>query len=115
MTDTLENYFNELINQIGYIAQISLELEQRLYSIQDRKDSAHDFVISEVSELKAVINQLDFFVQQLIDKFSYLSSNTASFITTDEFDNLKSKVNKLDFENLRMRKVWKDKVYKSEI
>lgn len=115
MTDTLVNYFNELINQIGYIAQVSLELEQRLYSIQNRKDIAHEFVIKEVGELKTIIGQLDFFVQQLIDKFAYLSSNTSSFVTTDEFDNLKSKVNKLDFENLRMRKVWKEKVYKSEI
>ena len=113
MDEKLADYFSSLIDNVNSIASKSAELEDSIRFATDQTKEYKEFFAEEIRSTKDLLHDLKLFVEGLENLFGHLQNNSGSFVSEEEMNELKEKVERINFENLQLRKVFKKKVFKS--
>ncbi len=110
MIDDFKEYFDSVVNHIEELSSLSFTLETRINSTEEQTSRYKNFFSDEIKDIKNLLHDLNLFVDGLIGEFDKFRESSSDFVSVEELDELKLDVARLDFENLQLRKNFKEKI-----
>lgn len=112
MEENFSTYFNKTVDEIQLLANNSLSIEKKILSADERIDLYQKFFLEEFKAIKDLLHDINLFVDGLTIQFEKFSEDSSSFVGKEELEELKDNVSILNFENLILRKSFKEKLFK---